>query len=107
MVLPMGALAIRSALSACCHVRQRHFWHRLAVRRAVADGHDADCLTRFAGGGGGDDRPGDAGRDPQHFAEASQRNMALGWAAVGFGGGFFARWWAVSCWSISHWGRCS
>lgn len=42
------------------------------------------------------------------FAEASQRNMALGlWAAVGSGGAAFGRWWAVSCWSISTGGRCS
>ncbi|SQC40960.1 methyl viologen resistance protein SmvA [Klebsiella pneumoniae] len=60
------------------------------MRRAVADGHDADCLTRFAGGGSGDDRPGDAGRIRSTFAEASQRNMALGlWAAVGSGGAAF------------------
>ena len=39
---------------------------------------------------GGDDRAGDAGRIRSTFAEASQRNMALGlWAAVGSGGAAF------------------
>ncbi len=42
------------------------------------------------------------------FAEASQRNMALGlWAAVGSGGAAFGPLVEVSCWSISTGGRCS
>lgn len=40
------------------------------------------------------------------FAEASQRNMALGQRSAPAARPS-ARWWAVSCWSISTGGRCS
>ncbi len=53
MVLPMGALGDKIGFKRLLLLGSAIFWHRLAVRRrAVADGHDADCLTRFAGGGG-------------------------------------------------------
>ena len=42
------------------------------------------------------------------FAEASQRNMALGCGQRSAPAARpSARWWAVSCWSISTGGRCS
>ena len=89
-------------LSACC-CSAAPFWHRLAVQsRAVADGHDADCLTRFAGGGAAMIVPATLAGIRSTLYEASQRNMALG--AVGSGSrrrGLRPRWWAVSCWSIS------
>ena len=86
MVLPMGALGDKIGFSACC-CSAAHFWHRLAVRRAVADGHDVDCLTRFAGGGGGDDRPGDAGRDPQHLCRGQSAQYGAGAVGSGRSGG--------------------
>lgn len=51
MVLPMGALGDKIGFKRPSACSAAPFWHRLAVRRAVADYHDADCLTRFAGGG--------------------------------------------------------
>ena len=83
MVLPMGALGDKIGFKRLLLLGSAIFWHRLAVRRAVADGHDADCLTRFAGGGGGDDRPGDAGRDPQHLCRGQSAQYGAG--AVGSG----------------------
>ena len=55
---------------------------------------------------GGDDRPGDAGRDPQHLCRGQSAQYGAG--AVGSGrlrrplvvGG-------IHCWSISTGGRCS
>ena len=54
------------------------------MRRTVADGSDADCLPCPAGGGGGDDRAGDAGRDPQHLCRGQPAQYGAG--AVGGGG---------------------
>ena len=76
---------------------------------AVADGHDADCLTRFAGGGGGDDRPGDAGRDPQHLCRGQSAQYGAG--AVGSGRRPAARAFGPLVGGILlehfYWGRCS
>ena len=90
MVLPMGALgdkigfkrllllgsAIFGVASLCAALSPTAL--TLIASRAL--------LARW----GGDDRAGDAGRDPQAPLPASQRNMALGlWAAVGSGGAAF------------------
>ncbi len=91
MVLPMGALGDKIGFK------------RLLLLGSAIFGVASLCaalsptaLTLIASRallavGGGDDRPGDAGRDPQHLCRgASQRNMALGlWAAVGSGGAAF------------------
>ena len=45
MVLPMGALGDKIGFKRLLLLGSAIFWHRLAVRRAVADSHDADCLT--------------------------------------------------------------
>ncbi len=82
-------LAIRSALSACC-CSAAPFLASPRCAPRVADGHDADCLTRFAGGGAAMIVPATLAGIRSTFAEASQRNMALGlWAAVGSGGAAF------------------
>ena len=88
MVLPMGALGDKIGFKRLLLLGSAIFGVA-SLCATVADGSDADCLPCPAGGGGGDDRAGDAGRDPSTFAEASQRNMALGlWAAVGSGAAF-------------------
>ena len=51
MVLPMSALAIKSALNVCC-CSAALFLASPRWRRTVADGSDADCLPCPAGRGG-------------------------------------------------------
>ena len=89
MVLPMGALGDKIGFKRLLLLGSAIFGIA-SLCAAVADSHDADCLTRFAGGGGGDDRPGDWPGSAAPLPKASQRNMALGlWAAVGSGGAAF------------------
>ena len=83
MVLPMGALGDKIGFKRLLLLGSAIFGIAFAVRRAVADGHDADCLTRFAGGGAAMIVPATLAGIRSTFAEASQRNMALG--AVGSG----------------------
>ena len=107
MVLPMGALGDKIGFKRLLLLGSAIFG--IASLCALSPTYDADCLTRFAGGGGGDDRPGDAGRDPQHLLPrpvsaiwrwgCGQRSAPAARPS--------ARWWAVSCWSISTGGRCS
>ena len=87
-------MAIKSALNVCCCFGALFF--ASLASRTVADGFDVDYLRallaraamivpRLAG-------------IRSTFAEASQRNMALGlWAAVGSGSHGWPRWWAACC----------
>ena len=65
--------------------------------------------SRASAGGGARCRPATLAGIRSTFAEASQRNMALGlWAAVGSGGAAFGPLvGGAFCWSISTGGRCS
>ena len=82
MVLPMGALGDKIGFKRLLLLGSA-ILASFAVRRAVADGHDADCLTRFAGGGGGDDRPATLAGDPQHLCRGQSAQYGAG--AVGSG----------------------
>ena len=108
MVLPMGALGDKIGFKRLLLLGSAIFWRRLAVRRTVADGSDADCLPCPAGGGGGDDRAGDAGRDPQHLCRGQPAQYGAGlWAAVGSGGAAFGPLVGGMLLSISTGDRCS
>ena len=63
--------------------------------------------SRFAGGGGGDDRPGDAGRDP-HLCRGQSAQYGAG--AVGSsrsGGAAFGPLVGGILLEHFYWGRCS
>ena len=84
-----GALAIKSALTSALLLGSAIFGVASLASRTVADGSDADCLPCPAGGGAAMIVPATLAGIRSTFAEASQRNMALGlWAAVGSRRGF-------------------
>ena len=82
MVLPMGALGDKIGFKRLLLLGSAIFGIA-SLCAALSPTYDADCLTRFAGGGGGDDRPGDAGRDPQHLCRGQSAQYGAG--AVGSG----------------------